>query len=521
MSMMRWIGLIVAAAMMPFSAARAEWREATSEHFVILSEGNERQLIETSQRLEAVHWLLALATGHGTADDGRRVRIYLVNGVSDVWEGAGAPANSPMIAVYMSHQMGPIAIAVRRRPNSDLFHEYAHHFMFEYMGARFPPWFVEGFAEVVSTASFEREGAITYGKVADQRSNELHYGEWTPTERMFAERSSENGHAGVASYGQYWLTAHYLLFAQERRGQLQRFIRAINSGQEPDEAAVANFPGGLGPLDNDLRRYLREANFRYVAPALPADMMRSPSVRIMRPGEAAIIELEMVAIRTRDVEGNAALAGRVATIVAQHPYEPAAHALHSSVLFAAEQYSDAIAAADRALAIDSNHARANAFRALAMLSAANADGGIQAEIRNEALAYFQRARTSDDREPAVTATARMLGNIVTRVDTNNAHTNTRAVVTHHGNLPVLTSNQSDRLRTAYLLIGSDNSAARLSLIALATESPGTGLESLANRLIAWLDGDRHDPLPRIEWAHASPETDEEKTPDRPTASGNE
>ena len=40
-----------------------------------------------------------------------------------------------------------------------LFHEYAHHFMLQYAPAAYPAWYVEGFAEVVSTASFERKGA--------------------------------------------------------------------------------------------------------------------------------------------------------------------------------------------------------------------------------------------------------------------------------------------------------------------------------------------------------------------------
>ena len=521
MRMMRALGLIVAAAILPFSAVPAQMREATSEHFVVVSEGSERELVRMSQQLEAVHWLLLRATNMPDSTDGRRVRIYMLGGVSDIIRNAGLPANSPAVAIYFHSPLQPMALASRSRGSKDLFHEYAHHFMFEYMGVSVPPWFIEGFAEVVSTASFEIEGAITYGKVANERYNELHFGEWTPTARMFAERSSENGHAGVASYGQYWLTSHYLLLAPERRGQLRVFINALNSGQSSDEAALSSFPGGVDQLDNDLRSYLRRADFRYRPVPLPADVIRTPAIRTLRPGEAAALPLEMEANRTHETEAVAALETRVAALAIQYPAEPAIQALHSAVLYAAERWQDAVAAADRGLAIDVTHARCNALRAMSMLSVANADGGIHAETRSQALAYLQRARDSDAREPSVTAAERMIGNVVERANISNTHTNTHAVATLHENLPVLTRNQSDRLRTAYLLISSDNNAARLSLIALATEAPGTGLESLANRLIAWIDGDRRGPLPRIEWAHASPETDEEKTPDRPSASGNE
>ena len=392
-------------AMMMTMPAHAEWREATSPHFVIVSQASERQTIDTARKLEAVHWLLTQATGRRDASDGRRVRIYLLGTVAEVIEGAAQPANTSMIAIYMGHPLGPIVLAPRSEPIGIIFHEYAHHFMAEYMPVEFPPWYVEGFAEIVSTTSFERNGTITYGKVANHRQAELTYVRWTPTAQMFAERSSGAGHAGVASYGQYWLTAHYLLFAAERRGQLQRFVAAINSGQDANAASAASFPGGVAQLDSDLRAYLRRADFRYVAPVLPPEVMRDPVMRLMRPGEAAAIDLEIEAIRTRGSEDNAALAGRVAALAALHPTEPVIYNLHSAVLTMAEQWRDAEQAADRAIAIDPANARANALRAYATLRAANDEGSIDEEALTSARVYADRARASDAREPALQASA--------------------------------------------------------------------------------------------------------------------
>lgn len=84
MAAMQWkptrVGRVLAAALalilfMPAAPAHAEWREATSEHFVIVSEGSERDIIRASQRLEAVHWLLSQATNRREALDGQRVRL--------------------------------------------------------------------------------------------------------------------------------------------------------------------------------------------------------------------------------------------------------------------------------------------------------------------------------------------------------------------------------------------------------------------------------------------------------------
>lgn len=392
---------VFAAALTP-AAAHAEWREATSQHFIVVSEGSESQLRDQSRKLEAVHWLMGVASSQGDTTSGRRVRIYMLDTAAMVRSRAGVGENAPIVAIYIHNQLEPTALAARNRPVSDLFHEYGHHFMFEYMGGQFPPWFVEGFAEVISTASFEREGAITYGKVANERRYELQQGTWTATAQMFAERTSGDRHAGVASYGQYWLTAHYLLFSPNRRGQLRRYITAINTGTEPDEAAESSFTGGITQLDNDLRSYLRAADFRYVAPPLPPEVMREPTIRILRPSEAAAISLQAEASRTREVEANEALAVRVAALAARFPAEPVIHALHASVLFSAEKWDEAIAAADRGLAIDPAHARSNALRALAMYRAATqADGPPNRAVMTEIDGYLDRARASDPREPAL------------------------------------------------------------------------------------------------------------------------
>lgn len=497
--MIRFLALALSAlfalsVLMP-SAANAEWREATSPHFVIVSEASERQMIDTARKLEAVHWLLTQATGRRDTSDGRRVRIYLLETVADVLEGADQSANSSMVAVYMHHPLGPIALAPRSEPIGIVFHEYAHHFMAEYMQAEFPPWYVEGFAEIVSTTAFERNGTITYGKVANHRQAELTYLRWTPTAQMFAERNSGAGHSGVASYGQYWLTAHYLLFAPERRGQLQRFVTAINRGQDADTAAAASFPGGVAQLDGDLRAYLRRADFRYVAPVLPPEIMRDPTMRLMRPGEVAAIDLEIEAIRTRGSEANAALAARVAALVALHPAEPAVHNLHSAVLVMAEQWRSAEQSADRTIAVDPVNARANALRAYATLRGAIDEGAINEEVLSAARAYADRARSSDAREPALQASAMILRQIAPVATEDGAPSDENGESRPPRRGLVLTPEQSERFSSAVRLIGNDRAAARVAFEALATDWPQSDLARFSNRMINWIDRGMRGPPP--------------------------
>ncbi|MEQ1689175.1 MAG: hypothetical protein ABL874_11440, partial [Sphingopyxis sp.] len=375
--MMRALGLIVASAILPFSAAPAEWREATSEHFVVVSEGSERELVRMSQQLEAVHWLMTFATGVRPTSNVQRVKIYLVANIAQVHRAMGARGDSEVAGFYRTDIGGAYAVVPRSEgqfSTTILFHEYTHHFTFQYMEAAFPLWFSEGFAELLSTASFERQGHITFGKVANHRAYELDGGAaWVPVQRMFAPRSAEDEEAGVASYGQYWLATHYLIFEPTRRVQLNQFINAMNRGVSINDA-YAVFPGGLGQLDSDLHRYLRNRSFSYVPVPLPEGVQAMPTLRIVGPGEAAVMLLELQASRGLDEEERRALAVRIGTIAAQYPDDPAVGLLHTRILFDLEDWAAASAAADRVLAVDAANVRAMAYKGWADLSAAEAAG---------------------------------------------------------------------------------------------------------------------------------------------------
>lgn len=346
------------------TAARAEWREATSEHFVVVSGGSERELVRLSQRLEAVHWMMTLLTGVQPQGTAQKVRIYLVDDISDVHEAMGVAPGSSVAGFYRPDLTGAIAVVPRSEGSFSttiLFHEYAHHFMLQYLEAAYPGWFVEGFAEFVSTASFEREGAITIGKVANHRAYEIEAMQWVPVPRMFAPRSAEDREAGVATYGQYWVAAHYLLLDNNRRMQLNRFMNAVNRGVAIEEA-YALFDGGLDQLDRDMRVYSRRQTFPGRLATLPPDVMANPVVRILRPGETAAIPLELQVSRNLNDEDKTDLATRVSALVAQYPDDPVVLALQARFLFEKGDWAAAETAAARAFALDPANFRARAWQ---------------------------------------------------------------------------------------------------------------------------------------------------------------
>jgi hypothetical protein len=357
-ALLAFLGLLMFAA-----PAQAAWQRAESKHFVIYSDGSDKDLRRYAARLEAVHWLMKAAIGATESGNIVKVRVYLVPDVDDVKRLVGAPG-SDIAGFYRPGTAGAIAVVPRYTGGDGtftgelvLFHEYAHHFMLQYSPVAFPSWYVEGFAEIVSTASFERKGAISYGRAASHRQYEIQLGNWIPLPKLIDGSYRDMPPAQTGSfYGQSWLLSHYLTFSDTRKGQLRGFISAINRGVAPTEAAKVF--GDLAQLQRELRIYGEGGSFPFRAPALPADLDVSAVVAPVPPGEAALIneriELGRFSRTTKtDAEkaARAAWMSALAAKVAKLGSDPDALQLLADAQCAIEDWTACGATADRLLAV--------------------------------------------------------------------------------------------------------------------------------------------------------------------------
>ena len=276
---------------------QSKWKEAESDHFKIYSDGDEKSLARLSGRLEAIHYLLSIATNMREPDDANivKVKVYSVANIADVQHLLGDP-NANAAGYYDPQLAGPISVIPRDAGNSGtfsgelvLFHEYAHHFMLQYQPAAYPAWYVEGFAELVSTASFERDGAITYGKPARHREGELRYTRRYPAAKMVDGRYlDESRDAENWDYGDAWAVTHYLTFSEKRRGQLKAYLNAINSGQSFADAAKVF--GDVNDLTREVGIYVDSGSYPYKTPPLPPEVMKAPVIRTLTLAEADFID---------------------------------------------------------------------------------------------------------------------------------------------------------------------------------------------------------------------------------------
>lgn len=81
--------------------ALSKWKVAESDHFKIYGGSDEKYLTKLSGRLEAVHYLLKIATRMSEPADGKvvKVKVFVVDDIADVRRLIGDP-QSPAAGYY-------------------------------------------------------------------------------------------------------------------------------------------------------------------------------------------------------------------------------------------------------------------------------------------------------------------------------------------------------------------------------------------------------------------------------------
>lgn len=407
---------LVALAALAASPARAEWREASTVHFVVYSEQNARSLEEFATKLERYDKAIRVLRGLPDEQVGQagRVTVYVVSSVQAVRKLFGQNGATGVYGVagfYVPRAGGSIAIVPRPGgpegaldlgAETILFHEYAHHFMMRNYPVAFPAWFIEGFAEFHSTAKFEKDGRVGIGATAMHRAAGLVLGPRLKVEKlvtMGSERMSAEEREAMYGYG--WLLTHYLSLADARKGQLGDYLRRINNGQSSLDAARAAF-GDLAKLDKELASYMGKRLYYWQLPANLVPPVKV-SMRTLSPGEDAVMDIKIRSRRGVNEEQAKELLPLVRKAAAPFPNDAAAQMTLAEAEYDAGNYKEAEAAADRAIAADpkaiDGHVYKGRARIALALAAKSEDPAVWKEARRPILAANKL--DPDDPEPLI------------------------------------------------------------------------------------------------------------------------
>lgn len=343
--------------------ARAEWHEASSDHFVIYGDQSEKALREFADRLERFHAAMAvfLRRPQSRPSPSNRVTVYVVTDATMVRRVAGTD-DRYVSGIYLPKAGASIAVVPKLRGarsqyelsgETILYHEYAHHFMWAITARTFPRWFVEGFAEYFAGVEFRSDGSVVFGTVAMHRAPELHDAPEVPIRTLLAFDGGAGGQRkGYDSfYGQSWVLFHYLQTAPERSGQLQKYQQLLATGDTALEAAEGAF-GDLDQLEKDMARYVARSRITSWVVHAKALNTSTVTVRALRPGEAGMMPVIVQSRAGTTAEEAAALLQKARRVAAEHPADPAVLAALAEAEYDAGNDHEAIAAAERALALD-------------------------------------------------------------------------------------------------------------------------------------------------------------------------
>lgn len=346
--------------------ARAEWYEASSDHFVIYADDKDADIRRFSENLERYHSALTFLLGRelDLPSPSSRVVIYVVGGEKEMRSLSGSRTVGGFYIPRAGGSRAFVQDIRNKRGYPDfstviLLHEYAHHVLMSASRFAMPRWENEGAAEFFASASFNDDGSLVIGRPALHRAGDILYADPVHVRELLDpalyEQKKVKGYDGF--YAKSWLLYHYLMFSKTRKGQLVEYELALAKGMGQKEAGETAF-GDLDKLERELRGYLTDT--MYSVPLSP-DKLRTGTItlRKLTPGEAAIMPLQIRSQRGVGKEEAAQIVAEARTIAARFPEDPGVLTALAEAEFDAGNDAAAIAAADGAIARDP--ARTNAY----------------------------------------------------------------------------------------------------------------------------------------------------------------
>lgn len=345
-------------------AAARDWLRADTPGFIIYSDGYPQETERWARKIEAFDALLRQRYVPRATGNGARLTIYLL---ADQQSVARLVGQEHLTGFYSTTSEGSFAIATRKPAyykdqlsgQMSIFHEYAHHFMYRHFPAAYPAWYREGFAEYVSTVTFDMDWNWAFALPAGHRERQLRKDPLPIGTILFSNVGDFKPKHRARFYAWSWLLVHMLESRPDRTAELHDYLDRFGNGAGPREAARAF--GDLGALQRDLQAYA-ETQLSFEKSSEPLVMTADIRVTALDPLQSQLVELDLARKVKRDPEGTRDALRSLAQAYPASADVQFELALIERDIAKSQQDGDftlAEAAADRALAANPHHVRAN------------------------------------------------------------------------------------------------------------------------------------------------------------------
>ena len=367
--MLRWVsGCLIAGSLCAANPACAEWLEIKTEHFTIYGNMSQARAMDYAIKVEKFDRMLRLLTNVQDSKDVPidRVIIYVVPSVDAI---RSMTRSSRIAGYYGSSAQGTLAVMPLQVPsewdvgtNYILFHEYSHHILLSSTEFRYPGWIQEGFAELFGTATMKNDGSIVIGAPPQMRGWALHRQyQMTVEELLGSDGRRLSDEELEDKYARGWLLSHYLVLSGKRSGQFDAYLRLVARGVSPVEAGRTAF-GDLGRLNTELNVYNRQGRFPLVAIPASKTQVRNITTRVLSACEAKIMPTRVRSAGGVTEKMAPALVAPARKVAAECPNDAFVHRALAEIEYDAKNDTAAIAAADRAIALQPDNVMAMVYK---------------------------------------------------------------------------------------------------------------------------------------------------------------
>jgi len=400
------LGCVYGAALFVAAPAQAAWYQASSKHFVIYANESPKALQEFASKLERFDEgaRILLSMDDPAVGNGNRLTVFVVPTEKDVRSIMGDKTGW-IAGFYTGRVAGSLAYVPKHEDDVEastdplFLHEYTHHLMMQVLDRPYPEWFVEGFAELLSTARFDRDGSVLFGAPLQERAYTLLNSPPPSFEELTAGLQPKMTAEDLdAFYGRGWLLAHYLMLEKDRQGQLPRYINALAKGEAPLTAAREVF-GDLKRLDGELNNYLTRPMREF---KIPASRIKIGNIDVqpMTAGGAAVIIARAKIKNGVGKDQNEPMAAQVRAIESRFPGDEMVESTLAEAELDADHADSAERAAGRALSANANDTEALVLKGEAIVEKADkAEGDTRLDLFTEARDIFIAANKLDTEDP--------------------------------------------------------------------------------------------------------------------------
>ncbi|MGI9326229.1 MAG: tetratricopeptide repeat protein [Pseudomonadales bacterium] len=388
------------------------WRLYQSANFQIYSDLRPGQVADTITALEnfraAVHYLTS--TDPGTSPP-HETRLYLFKRVADLRKLHSSQEvlgfMIPGLRYNLMVAAKPPRGSILNTATSVVFHEYVHQLVRSVSSFRYPAWYDEGFAELLSTAR-SGNGSLIFGQAPAAAAHLLKPEREMPLAEMlnYQQSPDDDPQRRQRFYAKAWLFTHYLLFSPEsaengHRKASSDYLRAYNRGQLHANTFEELFGLDIAAMDSVLRSY----QFRVQSFEVPRGVLKvnpDHQQRVLSRDEARY-ELGSLFLGRHSATANALLSA----VDTESGMYPRALSSLGQLDLRNGEYAGALEKQRKALALAPEDYLLHLAIAESLLQACSANAPIKScrdpDVHNQALAHYARAQALESDRAETTA----------------------------------------------------------------------------------------------------------------------